>query len=108
MTSNQQLVSISSTPETLLQSVEPSTLLTGEVANVVPVQIPIEVKPVEIVQQDPHVIETEIIAAPDVEPEQSSDLTGPSGRIITKGSASIVSGPASTTITGNSYTHKTA
>ncbi|KAL1509236.1 hypothetical protein ABEB36_004002 [Hypothenemus hampei] len=60
---------------------------------------PIDLKPVEIVQQDPHVIETEIIEAPDVEPLQSSDLEGPSGRIITKGSASIVSGPASTTIT---------
>jgi len=101
------LVSISSTPASLLQSVEPSTLLTGEVAPIVPIQAPIEVKPVEIVQQDPHVIETEIIAAPDVEPEQSSDLTGPSGRIITKGSASIVSGPASTTITGRTFIHLT-
>ncbi|XP_048526546.1 uncharacterized protein LOC109533500 isoform X2 [Dendroctonus ponderosae] len=61
--------------------------------------LPVDVKPIEIVQQDPHIIETEIVAAPDVEPEQSSDLKGPSGRIITKGSASIVSGPASTTIT---------
>ncbi|XP_066252483.1 calphotin-like isoform X2 [Euwallacea similis] len=74
----------------------------------VPISVPVApplvsaavgIKPIEIVQQDPHIIETEIIEAPDVEPEQSSDLEGPSGRIITKGSASVISGPASTTIT---------
>lgn len=65
--------------------------------------LPPNVKPIEIVRQDPHIIETEIVAAPDEEPEQSSDLKGPSGRIITKGSASIVSGPASTTITGKKW-----
>lgn len=55
---------------------------------------------VEIIQPDPHIIETEIIDAPLVEPQQSSDLVGPSGSISTRGSSSIVSGPASTTISG--------
>lgn len=55
---------------------------------------------VDIVPEEPHIIETELVDAPDVEPDQASDLIGPSGRISTKGSKSIVSGPASTTISG--------
>jgi hypothetical protein len=35
-----------------------------------------------------------------VESRQSSDLIGPSGRILTHGSQSVVAGPASTTVTG--------
>ncbi|XP_050300310.1 calphotin-like isoform X2 [Anthonomus grandis grandis] len=100
---------ISSTGAPIISSVSPE-LLTGEIdpqrLDIAPLpQVPIEQvvplagKPIEIVEQDPHIVETEIIEAPEVEPEQSSDLQGPSGRIITKGSASIVSGPASTTIT---------
>ncbi|KAJ8977769.1 hypothetical protein NQ317_001680, partial [Molorchus minor] len=54
--------------------------------------------PVEIVQPDPHIIETEIVDALPVEPNQASDLVGPSGRITTSGSSSVISGPASTTI----------
>ncbi|ERL92881.1 hypothetical protein D910_10187 [Dendroctonus ponderosae] len=56
--------------------------------------LPVDVKPIEIVQQDPHIIETEIVAAPDVEPEQSSDLKGPSGRIITKEPRKVIVAPA--------------
>ncbi|CAH1160064.1 unnamed protein product [Phaedon cochleariae] len=54
--------------------------------------------PIEIAQQEPHIIETEIVDTPVIEPNQSSDLIGPSGRISTRGSSSIISGPASTTI----------
>ncbi|KAJ8930332.1 hypothetical protein NQ314_016882 [Rhamnusium bicolor] len=53
---------------------------------------------IEIVQPDPHIIETEIVDAPVVEPQQSTDLVGPSGSISTRGSSSVISGPASTTI----------
>ncbi|XP_066146376.1 calphotin-like isoform X2 [Euwallacea fornicatus] len=85
----------------VVASAAPPLLAPISVAAAAPtlVSAAVDVKPIEIVQQDPHIIETEIIEAPDVEPEQSSDLEGPSGRIITKGSASVVSGPASTTIT---------
>ncbi|XP_044748792.1 endochitinase A-like [Coccinella septempunctata] len=48
--------------------------------------------------EEPHIIETELVDAPEVEPNQSSDLEGPSGSISVRGSSSIVSGPASTTI----------
>nr|XP_023012258.1 flocculation protein FLO11-like [Leptinotarsa decemlineata] len=65
------------------------------IASVNPV---VEPHVVEIIEQDPHIIETEIVDAPDVEPELSSDLVGPSGSISTRGSSSVVSGPASTTI----------
>lgn len=56
-------------------------------------------EPIEIVEQDPHIIETEIIDPPAIELKESTDLVGPSGSISTRGSESIVSGPASTTIT---------
>lgn len=54
---------------------------------------------VNIIEPDPHIIETEIIDAPTIESKESTDLVGPSGSISTRGSESIVSGPASTTIT---------
>ncbi|KAG5887347.1 hypothetical protein JTB14_018362 [Gonioctena quinquepunctata] len=75
-------------------------------ANIAPAAAPIiySVNPagedhvLEIIEQDPHIIETEVVDAPIIEPQQSSDLVGPSGSISTRGSSSIVSGPASTTI----------
>lgn len=51
--------------------------------------------------REPHIIETELVDAPEIEPNQSSDLNGPSGSISVRGSTSIVSGPASTTISGD-------
>ncbi|KAL3265924.1 hypothetical protein HHI36_010113 [Cryptolaemus montrouzieri] len=60
--------------------------------------IPIATVPVLASPGEPHIIETELVDAPEVEPDQSSDLKGPSGTISVRGSASIVSGPASTTI----------
>ncbi|XP_030750643.1 mucin-2-like isoform X2 [Sitophilus oryzae] len=87
----------------------PGPLLTGEAygpeiyAPEVPLEVPlapVELKPVEIIEQDPHIIETEIIPEPEgIQSEKEFNLKGPSGSITTKGSGSIVSGPASTTIT---------
>ncbi|RZB39667.1 uncharacterized protein BDFB_010569, partial [Asbolus verrucosus] len=45
-------------------------------------------------------VEAVAVPAPVVESAQSSDLIGPSGRILTQGSQSVVAGPASTTVTG--------
>ncbi|KAJ8952403.1 hypothetical protein NQ318_014495 [Aromia moschata] len=49
--------------------------------------IPVE-HTVEIIQPDPHIIETEIVDAPVIKPQQSTDLVGPSGSISTRGSSS--------------------
>ncbi|XP_057654717.1 mucin-2-like [Diorhabda carinulata] len=54
---------------------------------------------INIIEPEPHIIQTEIIDAPAIESKESTDLVGPSGSISTRGSESIVSGPASTTIT---------
>lgn len=62
--------------------------------------VPITHQSVRIGTKRPHIIKTELIDAPFVEPNESSDLVGPSGSISTRGSSSIVSGPASTTISG--------
>lgn len=72
------------------------------VAPVLPVAAAAPVIPhtIEVIRPDPHIIETEIVDAPVVEPQESTDLVGPSGSISTRGSSSIVSGPASTTISG--------
>ncbi|KAK9875740.1 hypothetical protein WA026_009537 [Henosepilachna vigintioctopunctata] len=62
-----------------------------------PVDTP-QVVPIVSHSEEPHIIETELVDAPEIEPDQSSDLKGPSGSISVRGSSSIVSGPASTTI----------
>jgi hypothetical protein len=88
-------------------SVITSAAVGGEVySNVEPIVVP---EPAVVQQVAPvvapavaaaPVIETVAVAAPVVESRQSSDLIGPSGRILTHGSQSVVAGPASTTITG--------
>ncbi|XP_045479822.1 proline-rich protein 36-like [Harmonia axyridis] len=84
---------------TLIQENSGSTLQLATI----PQSSPIEVTAAEIptlatTAEEPHIIETELVDAPEVEPNQSSDLEGPSGSISVRGSTSIVSGPASTTI----------
>lgn len=86
-----------------LESVQPVAVPVQTVVQpVAPLAVaaPVAIAPVALAVEEPHIIETELVDAPDVEPDQSSDLQGPSGRILTKGSKSIVSGPASTTISG--------
>ncbi|KAJ3631046.1 hypothetical protein MTP99_012201 [Tenebrio molitor] len=88
-------------------SVITSAAVGGEVySNVEPIVVP---EPAVVQQVAPvvapavaaaPVIETVAVAAPVVESRQSSDLIGPSGRILTHGSQSVVAGPASTTVTG--------
>jgi hypothetical protein len=88
-------------------SVITSAAVGGEVySNVEPIVVP---EPAVVQQVAPvvapavaaaPVIETVAVAAPVVENRQSSDLIGPSGRISTHGSQSVVAGPASTTVTG--------
>jgi hypothetical protein len=88
-------------------SVITSAAVGGEVySNVEPIVVP---EPAVVQQVAPvvapavaaaPVIETVAVAAPVVETRQSSDLIGPSGRILTHGSQSVVAGPASTTVTG--------
>ncbi|EFA02526.1 hypothetical protein TcasGA2_TC008231 [Tribolium castaneum] len=69
----------------------------GEVhTDLEPIVVAEEVVPVEPVVP----VEAVAVPAPPVENKQSSDLIGPSGRIVTQGSQSIIAGPASTTITG--------
>ncbi|XP_050513344.1 uncharacterized protein LOC126889272 [Diabrotica virgifera virgifera] len=88
-------------PPPHLHPIPPVVPVAPVVQPVVPVvapAVPVGHK-VDIVEQDPHIIETKIIDAPAIEPKESTDLVGPSGSISTRGSESVVSGPASTTIT---------
>lgn len=62
--------------------------------------LPVTYQNVKIGTKEPHIVKTEFVAAPLVEPKESTDLVGPSGSISKKGSSSIISGPASTTISG--------
>ncbi|XP_044255072.1 calphotin-like [Tribolium madens] len=76
----------------------------GEVhTNLEPIVVAEEVVPVEPVVP----IEAVAVPSPPVENKQSSDLIGPSGRIVTQGSQSIIAGPASTTITGSAVLAET-
>ncbi|XP_072398425.1 uncharacterized protein [Diabrotica undecimpunctata] len=89
-------------PSPHLHNIAPSVVpVAPAVQPIVPVAVPaVPVgHKVDIVEQDPHIIETKIIDAPAIESKESTDLVGPSGSISTRGSESVVSGPASTTIT---------
>lgn len=84
--------------ETIIQGPDGSIITSavegGEVHTklepIVVAEIPIEQTPVQTVP----------VITVLKEEEPKSDLTGPSGRIVTQGSSAIVDGPASTTIAG--------
>lgn len=90
-----EIPSIDITPQNNIQL---HGLLSNKQDISLPIPVAVQETPVVVNEKELHLIETEVVDAPDIEPNQNSDLKGPSGSISVRGSSSIISGPASTTI----------